>query len=155
MFNTIINNITNKLTFIKVDSKNKDLIKFDKALDDLMAKEEKKTMPKLTIAKYNKDGIAEDNGENYLIIFNNISIGYFVLRHSNFYLNMLWLTSLYIDPKYQNRGFGSQTITYIKQNLIDKKYKYFSVNFQGDKRRNFYVRNGFTSELSAVNTMEL
>ncbi|NCN87015.1 GNAT family N-acetyltransferase [archaeon] len=73
----------------------------------------------------------------YTIKLNNKIIGYIILQ-----INTSWLWHIFIDPKYQNMGLGTQTIKEVEK--IFRKHKLKEINlFARLNAFEFYKKNDF------------
>ena len=82
-------------------------------------------------------------------------VGFLSLAESTFYENLAWLSELYIVPEYRQRKVGSTALSIARKIVIERGFDYFGVRFAGEKRKKFYSKNGFNSEMSCVNVMEV
>lgn len=162
MFETLKKYVKNtQLSYTLSKLSNPDYIKFSKELQKEFDAEEKKQFPKI---KFNHsanmtiidDAVVSDKlDELYIVNYNNIAVGYVNIQQSSYYNNIAWLSDLYITHQHRGRGFGTEIITHMKQIVIEKGFDYFGVRFSGSKRKKFYERNGFSTNMSSVNVMEL
>lgn len=85
--------------------------------------------------------------DGYMIEFDNEVVGYLLLSLT--YSNevggyVTWLEELYIDSKYQGKGYGEQTMKDIQEELKDTTRAFrLEVSPENERITNFYRRHGY------------
>lgn len=91
----------------------------------------------------------------FFIMYKGKSVGFLSLSESAFYENLVWLSDLYIETDFRSKKIGSNALSIAKRVVCERGVDYFGVRFMGEKRKKFYHKNGFNSEMSCVNVMEI
>ena len=136
---------------------NPEIIKMKVDLELSLEKDELKEFKHLRIRE-NMTKDHEFGGMWYKIYFikqKDKVVGFLSLAESTFYENLAWLSELYIVPEYRQRKVGSTALSIARKIVIERGFDYFGVRFAGEKRKKFYSKNGFNSEMSCVNVMEV
>lgn len=136
---------------------NPEIIKMKVDLELSVEKEELKEFKHLRI----RENMVKDHElggmwyKIYFIKYKGKIAGFLSLAESTFYENMAWLSELYVVPEYRHKKIGSSALSIAKKIVVERGFDYFGVRFTGEKRKKFYSRNGFNSEMSCVNVMEV
>lgn len=86
---------------------------------------------------------------DYLIVHENDTIGYVVLREghhpSRRYSDYLRIVDLYVDEGWRDRGYGKAVVTRVKEIARDQGYDLLKVSCEWENKdaRRFYGDSGF------------
>lgn len=95
-----------------------------------------------------QNGEAEDIID-YLILHENDSIGYVILREgrhpSRRYSDYLRIVDLYIDEDWRGRGYGKDVLERVKKMAREQGYDHLEVSceWENEDARRFYRNTGF------------
>lgn len=154
---SFINQISANVKLVETSHSDPSIVQMKVDLELLIEKEEKRKFKKLKI----RENMAQDNNvigmwnHVYFIRCGDKNVGFLSLSESSFYENLVWLTHLYIVEDYRNKNVGSKAIKLAKEIVAYRGFDYFGVRFEGDKRKRFYSKSGFASEMSCVSIAEL
>jgi len=158
---TILSNFIHQLSanvkLIETSHSDPSIVQMKVDLELLMEKEEKKKFKKLKIRENMINEAADSSMWNhiYFIRCDTKDVGFLSLTESSFYENLVWLSHLYIIEDYRNKNVGSKAIKLANEIVAYRGFEYFGVRFEGDKRKKFYSKSGFASEMSCVSIAEL
>lgn len=83
------------------------------------------------------------------------TIGYFICVAGQ-YKGTVWISDVYIDEDYRQKGFGGLALNQLKEILKNKNYTKAVLSFvDGNPAERLYLKNGFTTKISTSMMCEL
>ena len=83
------------------------------------------------------------------------TIGYFICVAGQ-YKGTVWISDVYIDESYRQKGFGGSALNQLKEILKNKNYTKAVLSFiDGNPAERLYLKSGFTNKVSTSLMCEL